>query len=322
MKFIELKQNLTSNFYPCLYLTGQDGFLIQNSKKTIKQSLNIQYEEFNYIKLSNEDMKITDILASTQTLPFMCDKKIVEISIINKLSNADINAINEYLKNPIMSTCLVIVDCVEQNISSQLKNIEVVDCNRLNEEVLIRWIGATLKPSGKQIDIKACEELIHRCNFYLSKIDLELKKLINYIGSKDIILLSDVEQNVSKDFEFQIYELSDAVIKKDTIKAFNIINALKINKDNSNVVVSSLYSSFRRLFYIAINQNLTNAELASFLGCKEYAVKIGRNIIQNYSQKKLKLALEFLAQAELNIKSGVSNKDFNNEYVVLKLLNL
>ena len=322
MKFIELKQNLKSNFYPCLYLTGQDSFLIQNSKKSIVASLNIQYEELNYIKLSNEDLKISQILASTQTLPFMCEKKIVEFSVVNKLTSQDISLLNEYLKNPVATTCFVIVDNVGQNLTNQLKNIEVVDCNRLDENVLKKWIGATLKSTGKQIDVSACEMLIYRCNFYLSKIDLELKKLVLLIGERDIILASDIEENVTKDLEFQIFELCDAVIKKDTIKTYNIINALKINKDNSNVVVSSLYSSFRRLFYISINQNLTNSELASFLGCKEYAVKIGRNTIQNYSQKKLKTAIEILAQAEYNIKSGVSNKDFNNDYVVLKLLNL
>ena len=322
MKFVELKQNLTSNFYPCLYLTGQDSFLIQNSKKSIVSSLNIQYEDFNYIKVSNEDLKITEILASTQTLPFMCEKKIVEFSIVNKLTNQDINLINEYLKNPVMSTCFIIVDSIGVNIVNQLKNIEVVDCNRLDENMLKKWIGATLKASGKQIDVSACELLIYRCNFYLSKIDMELKKLVNFIGDRNIILVADVEENVTKDLEFQIFELSDAVIKKDTIKTYNILNALKVNKDNSNVVISSLYSSFRRLFYIAINQNLTNAELANFLNCKEYAVKIGRNTIQNYSQKKLKTAIEILAPAGFKIKSGVSNKDFNNDYVVLKLLNL
>ncbi len=320
MKFTELKTNLKTNFYPCLYLTGQDGFLIQSSKKIIKESFNISYEDFNYIKLSNEETKISQVIAMCLTLPFMCDKKIVELNLLNKLTPTEVKQISEYLNNPNISTCLVLVDDLGFNMS--ISNAEVVDCNRLDENVLTRWIGATLKPTGKQIDVKACQILIYRCNFYLSKINLELNKLINYIADRTIITTADVEEIVTKDFEFQIYELSDAVIKKDSIKTFNILNALKTNKDNSNVVVSSLYNSFRRLFYIAINPNLTNAELAKFLGCKEYAVKVGRNAIINFSQKKLKKAIEICAQAEFNIKSGESNKDFNNDFVVLSLLNL
>ena len=322
MKFIELKQNLTSNFYPCLYLTGQDSFLIQNSQKSIYSSLNIVYDELNYIKISNEDLKIQDIIAMNKTLPFMCDKKIVQLNLINKPTSQEISALNEYAKNPNPSTCFVVVDSIGFNISNTLKDFEVVDCNRLDEPTLKKWIGATLKPTGKQIDITACEMLIARCNFYLSKINLELIKLTNYIGERQMITCQDVEELVSKDFEFQIYELSDAVIKKDIIKTYNILNALKINKENTNVVISSLYSSFRRLLYVAINAQLTNTELAKFLGCKEYPIKLARTTIQNFSQKKLKTALEILSNAEFNIKSGKSSKDFNNDYVVLQLLNL
>ena len=67
---------------------------------------------------------------------------------------------------------------------------------------------------------------------------------------------------------------------------------------------------------------LTNAELAEHLGCKEYAVKMSRNSAKLYSQRKLKNALEMCSKAELDLKSGMLTKDFNNELLLLKLLSL
>ena len=127
---------------------------------------------------------------------------------------------------------------------------------------------------------------------------------------------------MGKDFEFQIFELADAVVKHNTIKAYQILNALKINKDNTNVVISSLYSHFRRLFYIAVTPTATNAELANELGCKEFAIKMARNSAKQYSQKKLKTALELISKAETDLKTGKLNKDVANQQLILNLLNI
>ncbi len=322
MKFIELKPNLKQKIETSYCLYGEDSYLLQNGKVSIISACNIISPELNHLVFSNEDIKIQDVIATCQTLPFMCKKKVVELNIVNKITSADVELINNYVSNPNPSTCLIITDAVGQETQTLLKNITLVDCTRLDEQTLLKWIGSNLKKSGKQIDVSAGIMLCEYSNYYLSKIEKELSKLVSYIGSNSIITCQDVSAIVGKDFEFQIYELADAVVKRNTVKAYQILNALKVNKDNTNVVISSLYSHFRRLFYISVTPNATNTELASQLGCKEFAIKMARSSIKQYSQKKLKTALELISGAEMDLKTGKLNKDVANQQLLLNLLNI
>lgn len=322
MKFIEIKTNLKQKIENAYCLFGEDSFLLQNAKKSIISACNIINPELNHLVFSNENIKIQDVIETCQTLPFMCEKKIVELNIVARLTSADISAINNYLNNPNPTTCFVVEDAVGQDTQVLLKNITLVDCTRLEEDTLLKWIGSRLKNSGKQIDVSAGVMLCEYSNYYLSKIEKELSKLVSFVGERNIITCQDIVQIVGKDFEFQIYELAEAVVKHNTVKAYQILNNLKINKDNSNVVISSLYSHFRRLFYIAVTPDATNAELASLLGCKEFAIKMARSSAKQFSQKKLKTAIELISMAEHDFKTGKINKDNANEQLVLKLLNI
>lgn len=322
MKFTQLKQNIKYNIENCYLLTGEDSFLIQNARKTIFNACNISNEQLNHIVYSNETTHINDVLAACQTLPFMCDKKIIEYRIIEKVQSSDIKVINDYIEKANDSTCFVIIESVDSQLSKNIKGAEVVDCSRLEEQTLLSWIANTLKQTNKQIDLTAGKKLIQYCNFYLSKINAELQKLMAYCKNTNIITEKEIEELVTKDFEYQIYELADAVVRKDTIKAYKILTALRINKDNTNVIISSLYNYFRRLFYIAITPQLNNIQLAENLGCKEFAVKMAKNSVRIYSQRKLKYALEICAKAEQDLKTGMMSKDINNELLLLRLLNL
>ncbi len=319
MKFTELKQSLKNKILPAYLLSGEDLFLISNAKKSIITSCDLQMEELNLVEFSGDNLRMEDVVSSCETLPFLCEKKVVILNLFNKISSAEIGLLNAYLQNPSEQTCLVVVDSIGIELTKAIKNIENVDCNRLPYEVLCSWVQNSLKKMGKTISPNAMRDLCEFSNFYLVKIDNELNKLVSYIGDKTQIESEDVRTLVSKDFEYQIFELSDAIGKKDSVKAFKIINSLKENKDNSGVVVSTLYAYFRRMFFSVITKK-DNFEIAKLLGVKEYAVTMAKRQATLFSPVKLKTALELCADAEFQFKSGKINKDFANEQLIIKLL--
>ena len=71
MKFIEIKQNLKQRIESAYCLFGEDSYLIQNAKRSIINACNIIQPQLNHLVFSNEDIKIQDVIASCQTLPFM-----------------------------------------------------------------------------------------------------------------------------------------------------------------------------------------------------------------------------------------------------------
>ena len=92
-----------------------------------------------------------------------------------------------------------------------------------------------------------------------------------------------------------------------------------IDKDDLDEMIDARGES---LLIRAHGEPPSTYELAENLGCKEYAIKMARNSAKLYSQKKLKNALELCAKAEQDLKTGVLNKDFDNELLLLKLLNM
>ena len=108
-----------------------------------------------------------------------------------------------------------------------------------------------------------------------------------------------IENVVTKATEFTVFELTEALGKKDSDKALELVSLME--KDNATL--SLITNHFRRLFFIAISDS-TNAELASLLGVKEYAIIKARDQIKNFSKMQLKKIYALLEKVDYFIKSG------------------
>ncbi len=321
MEFVQLKRTLKSEIDSAYIIYGDDNFVLNKAYSLIYNALNMVLPELNEYKFDGDEIDFEEVVKAMLTMPVMSDKKIVYVNAINTTKLKNIESLIEYLKMPNKSTVLVINAGDNLKLFEKIKNeLTLINCNRLPIDVLRGVIVNELSLYKKQITISAINKLCNYCLNDLSAINNEIVKLTNYTN-KDVITDEDVDGIVSKSFEFQIYELSEALAKKQSDKCFEIINSLKDKKDNIKLILPTISNHFRRLFYVAISDNDIK-ELSTMLNVKEFAVKKAIEQSKLFTKRQLKSILDSFIELDYETKQSNISVENAIDYIVLKILNM
>ena len=325
MKFEELKNNLKKNIAVGYWLEGSDEYLISTSYELILKYANIEFQDLNVIKFSEGVIDCVDVVRALETMPVFSAKKIVylDIRMSRKSEMKNIKVLNEYLENPNnMAVLVVSIGSNDEDFGVDKKLLEYVDCNKLDIKFVEAKIQSIFVKNNKIIDSKAMYLLIEYCLSDLSKIIIECDKLIAYAGDRKAITSDDIKEIVTRSIEYQIFELTDALAKKNSSKVYSIVGDLKAKKDEYKMLPSLIYSHFRRLFHISLNQGISNAEIAKMLGVKEYAVKMSQGQAKLFSKSALKKINELCTSIDYDLKQSNISMDNAIELMIITILNI
>lgn len=324
MKFEELKSSLKNNISNSYYLFGLDEFLLNSAYKLIVKFSGITMPELNVIKFNEGIIDGVDVVRALETMPLFDVKKIVylDLRMSKKSELKNVNLIEDYLKSP-NELAILIVNMGDNESSLINKNLfTLVDCGRLDYKIVSLKIKSVLAAKGKKIDENATKLLFDYSIGDLAKIMLDLDKLVAYVGNREEITTPDIKNLVSQSLEYKIFELTDALSKKDSKKTYTIIEDMKGKKEEYKTLPALIYSHFRRLFMVALNKNSTNFELAQMLGIKEYAVKMTQNQVNLFTKGSLKKINDLCAKLDFDLKQSNISIDNYINVLVLTILNL
>ena len=320
MKYIELKNSLKSKIFNNYLLIGSDEFLLNKSVELIFNALKINITDLNFIKFIGENVNFNDVVKALNTMPVFDEKKLIVVYLNIKTTITELNVLNDYLKNYNPQSVLVVVLGESADVKLNQNLFEVVDCNRLGEEITNKFVLSELKHYNTNITPQALKKLNEYCVYDLTKIVKELSKLTSYVANKKLIEEKDVELLVNKTLEFQIYELTENLAKKNKEKVFEILDVLKNKKDSYKTLLPLIYNHFRRLFYVATS-NLSKSELGAMLGVKDYAITVAFKQSKMFSKIKLKQIINIIAELDYELKTSAISNELGIEYLVLRILN-
>jgi DNA polymerase-3 subunit delta len=117
-----------------------------------------------------------------------------------------------------------------------------------------------------------------------------------------------VQSNIGISKEFNVFELQDALSKKDVLKSNQIINYFIANpKENPfQLVLSTLYSYFNKVLLYHFVQDKNKFNVAKELGVNPFFAEGYIRAGQNYSTIKLKQIFYYLRECDVKSK-GVDN---------------
>ena len=256
-----LKKRLSEGLARVYVVEGDDYYLFDKAFLMIKNACGITLDDFNVNVFDEESFSTDKLFAATELLPIIDEKRLVVIKG-GKLSEGDKKRTTEILLHIPKTTVVVVLD-YNKNFEFLKKDFVLVDANRMDKELVKKLITAYLARISKKIDADAMDELIESCNGYLTRIMNELNKLVCFDLDSENITKESVDKLVNKDIEFSVFELTEALSKKDGDKAIRLLKLME--KDQG--VFALISNQFRRLFYASIS-DLTNAELAGLLGVK------------------------------------------------------
>ena len=234
------------------------------------------------------------------------------------------------MENPSQTTILVL--CYKYGkidgktkLAKELKKYVCLESKKLYESETLKWVDSYLKGFGYSIEPVAAQLLINFLGTDLSRIANELNKLKIILPKGTKITPLHIEQNIGISKDFNVFELQNALGKKDFAKAMQIIKYFNENqKDNPIAMITeNLYRYFKNLFIFATNTSKGENELARMMGVNPYFLKDYRQAVANYPLKKISFCMETVKNADLKskgVESGsISYYDILKEMIIMTI---
>ncbi len=325
MKFEQLKQSLKQQIMPCYLINGGESYLTTHALKMIESSLNISYPDFNKTVFYDNTLKTAkDIVAACEEMPFSDEKRIIIVhDYLNKKNDSEKNIFLNYLKNPNPSTCLVFFSTNKSEFFSTFNSndICVVECEKISMQALQALAMSICNNLNISFTPQALNKLFDYCNYSPTKIVTEITKFSSIPAKNSGVFAGeDVEENVTKDIEYVVFDLTSAITQKNSNKVYLLIQTMLNNKEQPINIISTISNHFRRLFVIARSTNTPN-QISQFLNIKEFAVTKYLQQAANFSQKRLKEIFDLCVQTEFMAKSGKLSPDAALNYLIGSILN-
>ncbi len=324
MKYGELSRHLNNaaagveKFSPVYVVAGADDYLREQAVKMLCKIADEDFASFNISRFSSEN-GVADAVETLHTYPVFGQYRVVILSVFQKLTDEDKKALKAYIDAP-DDTSVLVAEC-DADAAKSLKGKSVVnvDCSALSDAELAAEIRKICSAEPVcEIDDGAITELAERTQSAMSRIVSELTKLKAYCEGR--ITRDDVVNMVTADFDFQIYELTDAVSKKDADKAFRVLDIFYKNGVRSMRIINQLYDRYRRMLHAELGKGLGNDELAGLLSMSGGAVYHMRKVSSTYSQVRLKRSVDCLHALQCDVLSGRRNESTALTQAMFELL--
>lgn len=335
-------------FKPVYFLSGEEAYYIDLISDYIeKNALDESEQEFNQTILYGKDVDMETILSAAKRFPMMSEYQVVIVKEAQNLkelgkssggddededapakkSGSSSNALAAYLQQPQTSTILVFcykyktLDKRSTTYKSLQKNHVFLETKKLYDNQLPDWITTFVQEKKFKIGVKASFLLAEFLGNDLSKITNEVEKLFINLKEGDEITAELVMDNIGISKEFNIFELQDALAKKDILKANRIINYFSANEKEHPAVMtlSSLYGYYSKILLYHFSPDKSKFAIAQALGVNPFFVDGYAKAAQNYGTAKLKAIFGYLKEYDLKTK-GVDNAGVNNGELMKEMI--
>jgi len=314
MTFEQIMTDLKNRIYkPIYFLMGEESYYIDKITDFIENNVLADSEKaFNQTIVYGRDTDAVAIDNISKRFPMMSSHQVVIVKEAQNLR--DIEKLMYYAGNPLKSTILVInykyktLDKRKKLYKEVATNGLIYESKKLYDNQVPEWIAKYLKENGYTIDPIASALLTEFLGTSLSKVSNELDKLIISLPKGSKITAKDIEENIGISKDYNNFELQNALVKKDVVKANQIISYFEKNQKENPIIltINSLYFFFRRLLMFHFLKDKNPRSVAASLQINPYFVKDYQSAAKRYNAKKTVAVISWLREYDLKSK-GYNN---------------
>jgi DNA polymerase III delta subunit len=311
MKFIELKNDIAQVARGIYLLEGDDAYFRTKAEEQIKAAF-LEMPELNFTSFDGSMYKganLSEITSAVQSFPFMAPKRVIKIIEFYPTETDYDKYLKDTFENLPDTTILIIVNTqAKKGVDlKRKKSVTFVDCDKADADTVTKWAYLTLKRAGVQAEVEACEAIAAYCLNDMARVSVEVEKFIA-LKKAGVISKTDVDELVYKDADYRIYEMTNAISRKNYSAFTVILYDLKSKGFDENAILSSLFNYFKNLLTICTS-NKSEKELAELLKMKEYGVKKSGEQAQVFGKNRLVNYVESLYSLISDIKSGRKSQE-------------
>lgn len=322
-----LQERLKAQEWSVAYLFfGEEGFLRDKALQNLKAAFLPQGEDdFSFRSFHFPDAEVDGVIDELGTLSFFGQHKLIVLNDFDSLKDKDAVRVVEALPKQFDGTSVVFlctkVDRRKNYFKFLIDKTVALEFKPLFDNQVGGWIRSLSLEKGKEIHAEAIASLHRRVGSHLGELDLELRKLSEFVGDRSQIELEDVETVVDSSKAQSIFELTDSIGRKDTFQSLAILKGL-VSQGQSEVGVVSLIARHLRILLTAkagMARDFSDSELAQACGVPPYFLKQYLEQSRRWSDQELKKGLLHTAQTERRLKSSGAAPEILLDALILDL---
>lgn len=294
------------NFKPIYWLEGDEPFFIDQVVYYAEHKILPEAEaSFNLSIFYGKDADWSSVVNACMRYPMFAEKQVVILKEAQQMR--DIEKLESYIDNPLSSTIFV-VSFKEKKVDGRSKLAktlkskgEMLSTKKMYDSQLPEWVNQMVASHKLTITPKALHLLVDHIGNDLSRLQNEVEKLaVNLAGRKNITE-DDIEKYIGVSKDFNVFELQDALGKRDLAKTIRIIHYFEANPKAAPIqmILPALYNYFSKVFMLYSLPNITEQSAAAALGVNPFFVKEYIATARRYDYEGIEKVLLLLHQYNL-----------------------
>lgn len=304
------------NFLPLYFFFGEDSFSIDEALKTVEETIRPHISsDFDREVFYGEEKSLADVLGFATAFPFGSEKKLLILKEFEKVK--DKKSLLPYAESPADFTVMVIIHSGGiQNTDTVLyktlaKNNFIYEAKELKGTNLVNWVVDYCELRKKTISFENARILVDIVGENRGMIEAQLDKILTYVGEKEEISLDDVQALSTSLREFSIFDLQDAIAKRDKSRSLKIAcNILEKGQEPTYIIhmLTRYFAGLARINEMS-EQNLNEYAAARVIGTHPFYLKNYRSARKAYSDRDLHRVSAALVKADITVKTtSIDNK--------------
>ena len=320
MRALDIDKEIKKGIQPGYIITGDDEYLKRFVKESLLATIPKDERLFSYVPIelgTTKDaggMGLVVAAAETYTMFGSSSKKMIDVQLFSRdLSEDEKKMLKEYFQSP-SEDSFILFEGAEKAEDFLVGYCEEIDCKKGNDMELYLFVDKKRSRAGYKMDAQLEKDLIKLCSNDFGKVLGELEKLMLYALDSKEITKDMLDLLVPVNLDIQIYELTSALSKGDNASAIAILEKLQKRGERPSLLISILYSTYRKIFQIAISQ-VSDEQFLNIFKMSSNALYMNKKIIQQNKAKdpkyitKLKDAIKYIGKLEYDMKTFVITED-------------
>ena len=323
-----LKELRAKQYRPVYYLMGEEPYYIDLIADYITDNILTETEkEFNLTVVYGADVDIATVINAAKRYPMMSEHQVVVVKEAQNIRNME--ELSYYLQKPLLSTILVI--CHKHGVLDRRKELAaeiektgvLFESKKVKDAQLPAFITSYMKRKGIDVEPKATAMLADFVGADLSRLTGELEKLIITLPKGHTrVTPEQIEKNIGISKDYNNFELRNALVEKDVLKANKIIKYFEENPKTNPIqmTLSLLFGFFSNLMLAYYAPEKSEQGIANMLGLRTpWQAKDYLAAMRRYNGVKTMQIIGEIRYADAKSK-GVGNPSLSDGDILRELV--
>jgi DNA polymerase-3 subunit delta len=327
---------------PTFYvLHGEDEFTRSETLADFKRRLGPPSTvDLNTTVLDGSRLTLSELHHACDAVPFLADRRLVIVEgLLSRLTSREgrtlpdakqklLDDLADYLPHLPPTTRLVLVEDHALpssppilGLAKQAKRGYAKRFGRPDDRTLPRWIKRRTHKHGGDIEPQAAHRLATVVGADLRLLDQEIVKLVTYKGGETTISVTDVETLVPYSQDAVIFDLVDALGRRDGSTAAKTLHRLLDEGEHPLRLLGMIIRQFRLLIQVKTlkAKGASSSDVAKTLDIHPFPASKLYNQATHFTLAQLEKVYRYLSETDLDIKTGRIDADVALDLLVAGL---